>query len=226
MATPTPRSLASHRGFGHDTPSSRERERVQPRRPVPSAWSALGQESPAGGKGSVAGCGSRRPLGRGSGISPQYPDRDASAQDSADRGRGVDLRAARRGPGTGGLRRRGRRDRRRGPRALSGPDGADLVLLDVMLPDGDGKDVLREIRSASRTPVIMVTARGEELERVLGLELGADDYVTKPFSAAELAARVRAVLRRADAPRSRRRVGARGRRRPHGARPARGHVRR
>ena len=76
----------------------------------------------------------------------------------------------------------------------------DLVLLDVMLPDGDGKDVLRDIRSASRTPVIMVTARGEELERVLGLELGADDYVTKPFSAAELAARVRAVLRRADTP--------------------------
>jgi len=78
--------------------------------------------------------------------------------------------------------------------------GPDLVLLDVMLPDGDGKDVLRNIRSASRTPVIMVTARGEELERVLGLELGADDYVTEPFSAAELAARVRAVLRRADAP--------------------------
>ncbi len=76
----------------------------------------------------------------------------------------------------------------------------ELVLLDVMLPDGDGKDVLREIRSASRTPVIMVTARGEELERVLGLELGADDYVTKPFSAAELAARVRAVLRRAESP--------------------------
>jgi two-component system response regulator RegX3 len=76
----------------------------------------------------------------------------------------------------------------------------DLVLLDVMLPDGDGKDVLRDIRAASRTPVIMVTARGEELERVLGLELGADDYVTKPFSAAELAARVRAVLRRADTP--------------------------
>jgi two-component system, OmpR family, response regulator RegX3 len=76
----------------------------------------------------------------------------------------------------------------------------DLVLLDVMLPDGDGKDVLRDIRSSSRTPVIMVTARGEELERVLGLELGADDYVTKPFSAAELAARVRAVLRRADTP--------------------------
>jgi len=76
----------------------------------------------------------------------------------------------------------------------------DLVLLDVMLPDGDGRDLLREIRSTSRTPVVMLTARGEELERVLGLELGADDYVTKPFSAAELAARVRAVLRRADAP--------------------------
>jgi two-component system, OmpR family, response regulator RegX3 len=75
----------------------------------------------------------------------------------------------------------------------------DLVLLDVMLPDGDGRDLLREIRTTSRTPVVMLTARGEERERVLGLELGADDYVTKPFSAAELAARVRAVLRRADA---------------------------
>ena len=77
-------------------------------------------------------------------------------------------------------------------------DGPDLVLLDVMLPDGDGRDLLREFRSTSRTPVVMLTARGEEVERVLGLELGADDYVTKPFSAAELAARVRAVLRRAD----------------------------
>jgi two-component system response regulator RegX3 len=76
----------------------------------------------------------------------------------------------------------------------------DLVLLDVMLPDGDGRDLLREIRNSSRTPVVMLTARGEELERVLGLELGADDYVTKPFSAVELAARVRAVLRRTDAP--------------------------
>src|SRR6266542_1817294 len=76
----------------------------------------------------------------------------------------------------------------------------DLVLLDVMLPDGDGRDVLRQLRSTSRTPVIMLTARGEEMDRVIGLELGADDYVSKPFSAAELVARIRAVLRRTAAP--------------------------
>ena len=76
----------------------------------------------------------------------------------------------------------------------------ELVLLDVMLPDGDGKDVLRQIRETSRTPVIMLTARGAEVDRVLGLELGADDYVTKPFSAVELVARIRAVLRRTAAP--------------------------
>ena len=75
----------------------------------------------------------------------------------------------------------------------------DIVLLDVMLPDGDGRDVLREIRQASRVPVVMVSARGAEMDRVLGLELGADDYVTKPFSAAELVARMRAVLRRSTA---------------------------
>src|SRR4029079_4128234 len=72
----------------------------------------------------------------------------------------------------------------------------DIVLLDVMLPDGDGRDVLRQIRQTSGVPVLMVSARGEEMDRVLGLELGADDYVTKPFSAAELVARIRAVLRR------------------------------
>ncbi|CAN5369190.1 response regulator transcription factor [soil metagenome] len=76
----------------------------------------------------------------------------------------------------------------------------DLVLLDLMLPDGDGKDVLRVIRTGSRCPVIILTARGEEMDRVVGLELGADDYVTKPFSGAELLARVRAVLRRAASP--------------------------
>ena len=73
----------------------------------------------------------------------------------------------------------------------------DLVLLDVMLPDGSGFDVARELRRTSRVPIIMLTARGEEADRVAGLELGADDYVVKPFSARELVARVRAVLRRA-----------------------------
>ena len=72
----------------------------------------------------------------------------------------------------------------------------DVVLLDLMLPDGDGVDLFREIRSRSSVPVIMVTARDAEADRVLGLELGADDYVTKPFSPRELVARVRTVLRR------------------------------
>jgi len=72
----------------------------------------------------------------------------------------------------------------------------DLILLDVMLPDGDGRDLAREVRKTSDVPIIMVTARGEEIDRVLGLELGADDYVVKPFSARELAARIRAIMRR------------------------------
>ncbi len=72
----------------------------------------------------------------------------------------------------------------------------DLVLLDVLLPDGDGRDVLRELRRVSRVPVVMLTVLGDELDKVVGLELGADDYVTKPFSSAELIARIRAVLRR------------------------------
>ena len=73
----------------------------------------------------------------------------------------------------------------------------DLVVLDVMLPGMDGLDLCRWIRSGSALPVIMLTARGEEADRIVGLELGADDYVTKPFSPRELAARVRSVLRRA-----------------------------
>jgi two-component system response regulator RegX3 len=74
----------------------------------------------------------------------------------------------------------------------------DLVLLDVMLPDGSGYDVCRELRAASRVPIIMLTARGEETDRIVGLELGADDYIVKPFSAREVVARIRAVLRRSD----------------------------
>ena len=74
-----------------------------------------------------------------------------------------------------------------------------LVLLDVMLPGLDGLQVLREIRQTSKTPVIMLTAKDETFDKVLGLELGADDYVTKPFETKELVARVKAVLRRAPA---------------------------
>jgi two-component system response regulator RegX3 len=73
----------------------------------------------------------------------------------------------------------------------------DLILLDVMLPDGSGYDVARILRQRSDVPIIMLTARGEETDRVVGLELGADDYIVKPFSAREVAARIRAVLRRA-----------------------------
>jgi DNA-binding response OmpR family regulator len=75
--------------------------------------------------------------------------------------------------------------------------GADLVVLDVMLPGTDGLELCRWIRARSELPVIMLTARGEEADRIVGLELGADDYMTKPFSPRELAARVRRVLHRA-----------------------------
>ena len=75
----------------------------------------------------------------------------------------------------------------------------DLVVLDLGLPGRDGLDVTRELRRASEVPIIVVTARGEETDRVVGLELGADDYVVKPFSPKELVARVRAVFRRSDA---------------------------
>ena len=80
-------------------------------------------------------------------------------------------------------------------------NGADIVLLDLMLPGMSGTDVCKQLRSRSAVPVIMVTARDSEIDKVVGLELGADDYVTKPYSARELIARIRAVLRRgADAP--------------------------
>ena len=79
--------------------------------------------------------------------------------------------------------------------------GIDLVVLDVMLPGLSGFEVLRRLRATSRVPVLMLTARGEEIDRVVGLEMGADDYLAKPFSPRELVARIRAVLRRmADAP--------------------------
>jgi two-component system response regulator RegX3 len=75
-------------------------------------------------------------------------------------------------------------------------NGADIVLLDLMLPGMSGTDVCKALRARSAVPVIMVTARDSEIDKVVGLELGADDYVTKPFSARELIARIRAVLRR------------------------------
>jgi two-component system response regulator CpxR len=77
-------------------------------------------------------------------------------------------------------------------------DEPDLVVLDVMLPEMSGFDVLRELRTRSRVPVVMLTARGEDVDRIVGLELGADDYLPKPFNPRELAARIRAVLRRAE----------------------------
>lgn len=85
-----------------------------------------------------------------------------------------------------------------GPSALAEFEraGADIVLLDLMLPGMSGTDVCKQLRSRSGVPVIMVTARDSEIDKVVGLELGADDYVTKPYSARELIARIRAVLRR------------------------------
>jgi DNA-binding response OmpR family regulator len=90
--------------------------------------------------------------------------------------------------------------------ARSGADAIDavsrhqvrLVVLDIGLPDGDGFDICRSIRTSSSVPIVMLTARDEEVDRVAGLEVGADDYVTKPFSPRELVARVKAVLRRAE----------------------------
>jgi two-component system response regulator CpxR len=82
-------------------------------------------------------------------------------------------------------------------RALAG--NVDLIVLDVMLPGLDGFEILRQLRTRSRVPVLMLTARGEDVDRIIGLELGADDYLPKPFNPRELAARIRAILRRAEA---------------------------
>jgi two-component system response regulator RegX3 len=85
-----------------------------------------------------------------------------------------------------------------GPQALTefARTGADIVLLDLMLPEMSGTEVCRRLRQLSEVPIIMVTARDSEIDKVVGLELGADDYVTKPYSPRELVARIRAVLRR------------------------------
>jgi DNA-binding response OmpR family regulator len=79
---------------------------------------------------------------------------------------------------------------------IASQSNPDLILLDLMIPEVDGLDVCRELRKTSAVPIIMLTARGEEIDRVVGLELGADDYVSKPFSVRELLARIKAVLRR------------------------------
>jgi two-component system alkaline phosphatase synthesis response regulator PhoP len=98
-----------------------------------------------------------------------------------------------------------------GYRVISADDGAQalrqieaerpaLVILDLMLPEMDGWEVCRQVRASSNLPIIMLTARSDDVDKIVGLELGADDYVTKPFNPRELVARVKAVLRRADAP--------------------------
>jgi DNA-binding response OmpR family regulator len=85
-----------------------------------------------------------------------------------------------------------------GREGLKAVTGADVVLLDLRLPDMDGYEVCRRLRDTSGVPVIMITAKGTEVDKVVGLELGADDYIVKPFGFRELVARIRAVLRRAD----------------------------
>jgi two-component system, OmpR family, response regulator RegX3 len=101
-------------------------------------------------------------------------------------------------PLVAGLRREGYDVSRvaTGEGALDAAAPADLVLLDLRLPDLDGFDVCRQLRERSRVPIIVLTARGEEADRVVGLELGADDYVVKPYGLRELIARIRAVMRR------------------------------
>jgi two-component system, OmpR family, response regulator len=88
----------------------------------------------------------------------------------------------------------------RSAREAFGRSDVDLVVLDVMLPDVDGLTLCREMRMSGRTPILFLSARADEIDRVLGLELGGDDYLTKPFSPRELVARVKAVLRRIESP--------------------------
>jgi len=76
----------------------------------------------------------------------------------------------------------------------------DLIILDIMLPGEDGLSICRRPRAASRVPILMLTARGDDIDRIVGLEIGADDYLPKPFNPRELVARVRAILRRDEAP--------------------------
>lgn len=83
-------------------------------------------------------------------------------------------------------------------RELVEAESPDLIILDLALPDDDGTDICRDVRANSRVPIIMLTGRAEETDRIVGLELGADDYVTKPFSLSELVARAKAVLRRTE----------------------------
>ena len=85
----------------------------------------------------------------------------------------------------------------RAMRKLLADNRIDLILLDLMLPGEDGLSLCRSVRTESRVPIIMLTAKGEEVDRVIGLEMGADDYLAKPFGSRELIARIRAVLRRA-----------------------------
>src|ERR1700681_1241159 len=81
--------------------------------------------------------------------------------------------------------------------ALAPRDGFDALILDLMLPDMDGLDVCRHVRARAGTPILMLTARGDAMDRVVGLEMGADDYLPKPFEPRELLARLKAILRRA-----------------------------
>jgi len=92
--------------------------------------------------------------------------------------------------------------------ALKG--GYDLIILDVMLPGMDGFEIIKKLRAASRTPVVMLTARGEDVDRIIGLELGADDYLAKPFNPRELLARIKAILRRSEGTVNRGRIDVNG----------------